>query len=90
MFHNAAEADDTARRAALAAEIAGLFPPGTVSVPEYRQRGGQAEVNVRGPGWVKIKRDGSETEFERFSVPAAAGVAMLAAYAAWLIAQETP
>jgi hypothetical protein len=89
-FHNAAVADDAARRAALASEIAGLFPPATVSVPEHRQRGGIAEVNVRGPGWVKIKRDASEVEFERFGVPAEAGVAMLAAYAKWLAAQDTP
>ena len=65
----------------LAACITGLFPAGMTSMPSHLQSDYRCQVLLHlaghSGGLVKFSGDGSEVEFERFSVPAAAALRML-------------
>jgi hypothetical protein len=92
--YNATQTASTRRRVRLARRITRLFPKRTdrwgktvdmASLPSHWQSEGRTQVLVQGPelggGQVNISANATEVEFERFRVPAAVAVKMLAVYA---------
>lgn len=89
--HNTSQAAQKAAREALAAQIAGLYPAGVVTLPEHAQSDFQTKVYVSGQegyggGWLRISGDGTSVETDgifRFSAGAAkAALAAAAEYEA--------
>jgi hypothetical protein len=83
-WNERAARDDWAREQ-VAARIEALFPDATYRI-DHRQSKSRTEVHVGSfgaGGGVRLFSRGEDVQFEDFRVPAEAGLAMLAAYAAW-------